>query len=92
MSDQNLLVRKLRTLKQENHDRMVLYIDVSPEDFTGQFPDLSVKKIWQILQAEMLEGDRICPPSQNRKNVSKTIRYYVDNLSPERKPAAKSAK
>lgn len=82
----------LKTMKQEAHDKMWLYIEVNADEFIKEC-DLKQKNLTACCKAmldAMLEGDFfVVEPKVKSKVAGKlTIRYYVDNLHPSRRKFA----
>lgn len=79
----------LQEKKQEAHNKQWLYIEVNAKDLLEEC-EAGVKNqnacCKGMLEA-MLEGDGfiIEPKNKSKCSASLTIRYYVDNLSPERR-------
>lgn len=79
----------LKKKKQEAHDKMWLYIDVNAKDLLDE-NEPKAKNLTAVCKAmldEMLEGDQFIvePRVKSRVAGKLTVRYYTDNLSPERK-------
>ncbi len=75
--------------KTEAHDKQWLYIEVNAKDFNEEC-ESGVKNINTCCKAlldGMLEGDIFIVEPKNKSKCagSLTIRYYVDNLSPDRR-------
>lgn len=84
----------LQEKKQTAHDKMWLYIDVNAKDLMEEC-EPGVKNITpacKAMLAAMLEGDTFEaePKVKSRIAGKLTIRYYVDNLSPERRTWAEA--
>ncbi len=80
--------------KQEAHDKMWLYIELNAKDFMNEC-EPGVKNLsssCKAMVAAMLEGDGYIVEPKIRTKVAGalTIRYYVDNLSPERRTYAQA--
>lgn len=80
---------RLQISKQEAHDKQWLYIEVNAKDLLEEM-EPGVKNITVVCRAmldQMLEGDYFIvePKSKSKVAAALTIRYYVDNLSPQRK-------
>lgn len=82
----------LKAKKEAKHNIQWLYIEVNAKDLLEEC-EPGVKNIntccKAMLQA-MLEGDGFIvePKNKSKCAASLTIRYYVDNLSPERRTYA----
>lgn len=82
----------LRSRKQDAHDAMNLYIEVNARDLQDEC-EPGCKNITPACKAMlscMLEGDGFVvePKVKSRIAGKLTVRYYVDNLSPERRTYA----
>ncbi|MEF9919802.1 MAG: hypothetical protein RR741_01695 [Erysipelotrichaceae bacterium] len=80
---------RLQDQKQEAHEKQWLYIEVNAKDLLEEC-EPAVKNITAVCKAmleQMLEGDYFIVEPKNKSKVAGTltIRYYVDNLSVERK-------
>lgn len=80
---------RLQSKKEEAHNKQWLYIEVNAKDFLEEM-EPGVKNLNVCCKAmldAMLEGDGFIvePKSKSKCAGTLTIRYYVDNLSPERK-------
>lgn len=85
-------VEVLQAKKWEAHDKQWLYIEINAKDFLEE-KEPGVKNITAVCKAmlyEMLEGDEFIvePKSKSKVAQTLTVRYYVDNLSPERRKYA----
>ena len=85
----NDYVDKLQQKKVEAHNKQWLYIEVNAKDFLEEC-EPGVKNqntCCKGMLESMLEGDYFIvePKSKSKCAGTLTIRYYVDNLSPERK-------
>ena len=72
---------RLQAMKCEAHDKLWLYIEVNAKDFMNEC-EPGVKNLNSCCKAMltmMLEGDNFI-----------VVRYYVDNLSPERRTYAQA--
>lgn len=74
--------------KQQAHELQWLFIEINAKDLMEESePGVKNQTVCckAILDA-LLEGDRIlvCPKTKNRCGSALTVRYYTDNLSPER--------
>ena len=74
--------------KQNAHNMQWLYIEINAKELMEECePSVRNQMVCckAILDA-LLEGDRIlvAPKSKSRCGASLTVRYYTDNLSPER--------
>ena len=86
---QEQYAQQIQALKQEAHDKMWLYIELNAKDFMNEC-EPGVKNLNSCCKAmvnAMLEGDKYIVEHKIRTKVAGalTIRYYVDNLSPERR-------
>ncbi len=80
---------RLQEEKQEAHDKMWLYIEVNAKEFLEKY-EPGVKNLTNCCKAlldGMLEGDEFIEEPKSRTKIAGklTVRYYVDNLSPERR-------
>lgn len=80
---------RLENKKVEAHNKQWLYIEVNAKDFLEEC-EPGVKNLNTCCKAmldAMLEGDGFIVEPKNKSKCAGTltIRYYVDNLSPERK-------
>lgn len=79
----------LQRKKQEAHDKQWLYIEINARDLLEEC-EYGVKNqnvCCKAMLNAMLEGDLFLvePKSKSKCAACLTIRYYVDNLSPERR-------
>lgn len=79
----------LNAKKQEAHDKQWLYIEVNAKELMEE-AEPGVKNLQVACKAmldAMLEGDGFLVEPKNKSKCAGTltIRYYVDNLSPERR-------
>lgn len=86
----------LQAKKQEAHDKQWLYIEVNAKDLMEEL-EPGAKNLTTACKAmldEMLEGDGFIvePKSKTKVAGTLTIRYYVDNLSSERRKYAEANK
>ena len=82
--------------KAQAHDKAWLYIDIMAKDLLEEC-EPGVKNLNTCAKAmleSMLEGDTFIVEPKNRSKCAKalTIRYYVDNLSAERRTYAQANK
>lgn len=86
----------LQTKKQEAHDKQWLYIEVNAKDLLEECePGVKNQNVCcKAMLDAMLEGDGFIvePKNKTKFAASLTIRYYVDNLSPERRTYAEVTK
>lgn len=80
---------RLQSKKVEAHDKQWLYIEVNAKDLQEEM-EPGVKNLNVCCKAmldAMLEGDGFIvePKSKSKCASTLTIRYYVDNLSTERR-------
>lgn len=80
---------RLQNKKVEAHDKQWLYIEVNAKDLQEEM-EPGVKNLNVCCKAmleAMLEGDGFIVEPKNKSKCASTltIRYYVDNLSPERR-------
>ena len=79
----------LQAKKQEAHDKQWLYIEVNAKDLLEECePGIRNQNVCcKAMLDAMLEGDGFIvePKNKSKCAASLTIRYYVDNLSPERR-------
>lgn len=84
----------LQEKKQTAHDKMWLYIDINAKDLMEEYePGIkNLTSACKAMLASMLEGDGFIeePKVKTRIAGKLTIRYYVDNLSPERRTWAEA--
>lgn len=85
---------RLQAMKCEAHDKLWLYIEVNAKDFMNEC-EPGVKNLNSCCKAMltmMLEGDNFIVEPKNRSKCAGTltVRYYVDNLSPERRTYAQA--
>ena len=85
---------RLQAMKCEAHDKLWLYIEVNAKEFMNEC-EPGVKNLNSCCKAmlnKMLEGDNFVvePKSRSKCAGTLTIRYYVDNLSPERRTYAQA--
>lgn len=84
----------LKDKKQTAHDKMWLYIDVNAKELNTEC-EPAVKNLsaaCKAMQAEMLEGDGFLEEPRTKGKIAGklTIRYYVDNLHPDRRTWAEA--
>lgn len=82
-------VERLQGKKVEAHDKQWLYIEVNAKELLEEC-EPGVKNLntcCKGMMDAMLEGDYFVVEPKNKSKCAGTltIRYYVDNLSPERK-------
>ena len=85
---------RLQAMKCEAHDKLWLYIEFNAKEFMNEC-EPGVKNLnvcCKAMLAKMLEGDGFIvePKSRSKCAGTLTIRYYVDNLSPERRTYAEA--
>lgn len=90
--EMNDYVGALQAKKQEAHDKQWLYIEANAKEFMEEL-EPGAKNLTTVCKAMldmMLEGDGFIvePKSKTKVAGALTIRYYVDNLSPERRKYA----
>lgn len=78
----------IRARKEEAQRNNQLYIELTCKDFMEEC-EPGAKNLTTCSKAlldELLEGDRIlvCPKTKNKCGGALVVRYYCDNLSPER--------
>lgn len=88
-------VERIKAMKNEAHDNN-LYIEVNAKELL-EACEPKVKNLNVCCKAilnEMLEGDYFIVEPKNRSKCAGTltVRYYVDNLSPERRTYAEAQK
>ncbi|EOS59542.1 hypothetical protein C815_02125 [Firmicutes bacterium M10-2] len=91
---QDQYMNRIQECKQEAHDKMWLYIELNAKEFMNEC-EPGVKNLnscCRAMVASMLEGDGYIVEPKIRTKVAGalTIRYYVDNLSPERRTYAQA--
>lgn len=86
----------LNEKKWSAHNKQWLYIEVNAKDLLEQCePGVKNQNVCcKAMLEAMLEGDIFIVEPKNRSKCAATltIRYYVDNLSPERRTYAEVAK
>ena len=85
----NDYVERLQGKKVEAHDKQWLYIEINAKDLLEEC-EPGVKNFntcCKGMMDAMLEGDYFVVEPKNKSKCAGTltIRYYTDNLSPERK-------
>ena len=85
---------RLVAKKQDAHNKEWLYIEINAKELIEEY-EPGVKNVNAACKAMlevMLEGDYFVvePKSKSKCAYALTIRYYVDNLSPERKTYAEA--
>ena len=79
----------LQDKKWEAHNKQWLYIEVNTKDLLEECePGMKNQNVCcKAMLESMLEGDGFIvePKNKSKCAASLTIRYYVDNLSPERR-------
>ena len=85
---------RLQAMKCEAHDKLWLYIEVNAKEFMNEC-EPGVKNLnacCKAMLSKMLEGDGFIvePKSRSKCAGTLTMRYYVDNLSPERRTYAEA--
>ena len=79
----------LQNKKQTAHDKQWLYIEVNAKDLLEECePGVKNQNVCcKAMLDAMLEGDGFIvePKNKSKCAASLTIRYYVDNLRPERR-------
>ena len=91
---QDQYAARIQELKQEAHDKMWLYIELNAKEFMTEC-EPGVKNLascCKAMLAAMLEGDGFIVEPKIRTKVAGalTVRYYVDNLSAERRTYAEA--
>ncbi len=86
---QNQYAEIIQKKKNEAHSMQWLFIEMNAKELMEECePGVRNQTVCckAILDA-LLEGDRIliCPKTKNKCGGALTVRYYTDNLSPERK-------
>lgn len=75
---------KIQNKKQEAHDKNWLYIEVNANDLNQELEELeNLDEVCEAMAESLLEGDDILVDTEG-PDGNFTVRYYVDNLSPER--------
>lgn len=81
--------QRLKEMKQDAHDKMWLYIEVNARDLLADCEPgtKNLNAACKGMLAQMLEGDVFIQEPKVRSRIAGTltVRYYVDNLSPERR-------
>lgn len=79
----------LKTRKQNAHDALNLYIEVNAKEMQDECEPGSknLSCACKAMLAQMLEGDCFVVEPKVKSGIAGklTVRYYVDNLSPERR-------
>jgi len=76
---------KIRAKKQEAHDKNWLYIEVNAGDLNREFEEKeNLVEVCTAITDELLEGDSFVLDPLGT-SAALTVRYYVDNLSPDRR-------
>lgn len=87
--------QRLKEMKQEAHDKMWLYIEVNAQQLQAECEPgtKNLNAVCKGMLASMLEGDKFIrePKEPGRIAGTLTVRYYVDNLSPDRRTWAEAA-
>lgn len=80
---------KIQEKKQEAHDKQWLYIECNAKDLQEELePDVKNMNVCcKAMLEALLEGDNILvvPKVKSMCSAALTVRYYVDNLSLERR-------
>ena len=80
---------RLQEMKQEAHDKMWLYIELNAGELKENCePGVNnISPCCKAMLDAMLEGDGFIVEPKIRTKIAKalTIRYYVDNLHPDRR-------
>lgn len=81
----NAQLRFLSGLKQQAHDQLRLYLDLDSNRFKKLLDEAGIDHhhASKTMRLAMLVGDKIL--EEKGKNHPLLIRYYVDNLSSNRK-------
>ncbi len=75
---------KIQNKKQEAHDKNWLYIEVNANDLNQELEELeNLDEVCEAMADSLLEGDDILVDTEG-PDGDFTVRYYVDNLSPNR--------
>lgn len=87
--EMNDYVEAIQGKKQEAHEKQWLYIEINAKELMEEL-EPGVKNLTTVCKAMldmMLEGDGFIvePKSKSKVAGALTVRYYVDNLSPERR-------
>ena len=85
---------RLWSMKCEAHDKLWLYIEINAKEWMNECePDTNnLTACCKAMLEMMLEGDYFIVEPKNRSKVAGalTVRYYVDNLSPDRRTYAQA--
>lgn len=86
---QNDYMELINSKKWEAHNKQWLYIEVNAQDLLDEAePKVSnITVVCKAMLEMMLEGDRFLVVPKVKSKIGKvlTVRYYTDNLSPERR-------
>lgn len=86
--------QKIRETKQAEHDQMHLYITINAKELMEACEPgaKNLTAVCKAMQNCMLEGDgfEVEPKSKSKVAGKLTVRYYVDNLSPDRRTWAEA--
>ena len=75
---------EIQSKKQEAHDKNWLYIEVNANDLNQELEELeNLDEVCEAMADSLLEGDDILVDTEG-PDGDFTVRYYVDNLSPNR--------
>lgn len=79
----------LQIKKEEAHNKQWLYIDISAKELAKECESRGGNQnaCCEAMMDAMLEGDYFIvePKMKSRSDANLRIRYYVDNLHPQRK-------
>ena len=83
---------RLQEMKQEAHDKMWLYIEVNAKEFMleNEPAGKNLTPCCKAMLDGMLEGDGFLVEPKVRTKIAGTltVRYYTDNLHPDRRKYA----
>lgn len=86
---QNDYMELINNKKWEAHNKQWLYIEVNAQELLAEAePKVSnITVVCKAMLEMMLEGDRFLQEPKVKSKIGKvlTVRYYTDNLSPERR-------
>ena len=85
-------VQEIQKRKWEAHHKKWLYIELNAKELLDEL-EPNVKNLSTCCKAlldQLLEGDKLleAPKTKNHCGEALSVRYYVDNLSPQRKKYA----
>ena len=82
-------LEKIQAKKAEAHDKQWLYIECTAKDLQAELEpnEKNMNVCCKAMLEALLEGDSILvmPKTKTMCSAALSVRYYVDNLSSERK-------